>query len=91
MLEVFSWIVSNLEAIGLAVGALLTLGAVVAGFTKSPDDDAFFAKLNGWLSFLTHKDAPGTFKPPFTAQPPPVEPPLMRERPSNVTSLRLDD
>ena len=40
----------------------------ITGMTKSQKDDVWSAKLADWItrlmSFVTHKDAPGTFKLP---------------------------
>lgn len=48
-----------------ALGALLSLASVITGLTPSPKDDEVVRKIIAFLSFLTPRDASGTFKPPF--------------------------
>jgi hypothetical protein len=92
-MEILAFILDNLKTIGAIVSAVLVLATLVTGLTPSPKDDEVVRKIAGFLSFLTPKDAPGTFKLPMT--PPPAargEGPLLQERPSsNVTSLRRED
>lgn len=51
---------------GAVVGALIPLATVITGLTPTPKDDAVLAKILPFLSVVTPKDAPGTFKLPLT-------------------------
>jgi len=51
---------------------LMALPSVIIGLTNYPKAGGIVKALNvvlQVLSFLTHKDVPGTFKPPFTVKP----------------------
>ena len=57
---------AKIMEIVLGLSAVVTL---ITGMTKTPNDDAFMSKVNDWISkifsFVTHKDAPSTFKLPL--------------------------
>jgi hypothetical protein len=56
---------AKIMEIALALSAIVTL---ITGMTKSTVDDTWATKIKDWItkifSFVTHKDAPGTFKLP---------------------------
>lgn len=54
------------EAITL-VAATLTIASIIAGWTKTPDDDAVIRRIIDFLSFLKPRDAAGTLKLPLTS------------------------
>ena len=65
--DVVSWLGSNWPVLVEITGGLLAVASVVTGLTNTPKDDAFVAKLQGWLgrlSVVTHKDAPNSLKAP---------------------------
>lgn len=67
--DVVTWLGENWTVLVEVTGGLLAVASLVTGLTKTPKDDAVVAKLQGWLgrlSVVTHKDAPGSFKVPFT-------------------------
>lgn len=66
-MEILSWIVNHWVEISEAAGLLLAFATLITGLTPSPKDDAFVAKIRGYLSrwsVVTHKNAEGTFKLP---------------------------
>jgi hypothetical protein len=90
--DIISFLFANAGTIVQVVLGLLSVASLVVALTPSPKDDEFVRKAIAFLSFLQPRDAAGTVKAPLTPPAPPVvNPPLLRERPSNVTTLRLDD
>lgn len=67
--DVVTWLGENWKVLVEVTGGLLGVASLITGLTKTPKDDAFVARLQGWLgrlSVVTHKDAPGTLKAPGT-------------------------
>jgi len=69
--NVISWLFSHWLEITEAVGLLFTAASIVTGLTPTPKDDEWLKKAAAFVSFVTSKDLPGTFKAPLT--PPPSE------------------
>ena len=68
MSDIVAWFVSNWPVIAQVVGALVAAASVITALTPTPVDDgvvAFIRKILGYLSALTHSDAPGTVSAPL--------------------------
>ena len=68
MFAIYQWLVDNWPLLAQVLGAILALAALVTRLTPTPKDDAFIARLLGWLSFLRPADVRGV-KAPFTRLP----------------------
>lgn len=63
--DVVTWLGENWLTLVEVTGGLLGVASLITGLTNTPKDDAFVAKLQGWLgrlSVVTHKDAPNSLK-----------------------------
>lgn len=79
MSDIIQWFSSNWEMLSSVIGALLTAASVITALTSTPVDDSvvsWIRKILGYMSLLTHKDAPGTVSMPGMAG----DEPLMFER-----------
>lgn len=60
-----SWFLEHGTMILEIIMAILAVASMITGLTKSEEDDKFIKKLIDFVSFLTPKNAPGTFKMPL--------------------------
>ena len=82
MSAAIAWLVANWGLIIEALAALVAAASVITGLTETPKDDnvvSWIRKALGWVSAVTHKDAPGTYSAPFAQ---PGDEPLMFKRAS---------
>ena len=60
-----TWILENWTHVLEAVGLLMAAATIITGLTPSPKDDQWLKKVANFLSIVTPKDKPSTFKVPF--------------------------
>lgn len=80
MSDIVTWLTSNWSTIMQVAGALLAAASVITALTPTPDDDGvvnWIRKILGYVSALTHSDAPGTVSLPVMSA---GDEPLMVER-----------
>jgi len=50
MTDAYNFVIENWDSILLGVTSLVTVASVITKFTKSPNDDAFVAKVLDWVA-----------------------------------------